>query len=104
MSVYSSWKGSLADGDTVVSKPFISDSSVDSVIITNKGITSVLINLYLQTTDEGSSRIRLSPVNLQLEAGASYRDEKIVVLSRERLAVSVSGGNVDYYFSVISEK
>lgn len=91
-----SWKGNT--NSYVETDVYPTDIEVRYFIITNKSATVVTLNVYIK--DEYSVDYSISPKDLQLAAGESFRGFGLVVLNLEKVCLSVSGGTVDYCFSI----
>lgn len=90
---YKVFKGTTTG--TEVSERMAGDN-VASFIITNKGGGTITLNLRIL----GDVNVNVAPLDLQLATGESYTDKHLVLLDREQIELSVSGGTVDYYFAI----
>lgn len=91
-----SWKGKDQTGQ-IISGRTSPAVVIRYVIISNKGEDPVGVSLYL---NDNNQDILLSPINFQLQPQESYTDRDIVVMDREMIKMNITGGSVDFYFSL----
>ena len=87
--------GNIANG-TFTSPSQLYKYTIPHFIIVNKTNVTITLNLSIKN---GPSYISIAPLNLQLASGQAYVDRNYEIDPGESIALSVSGGNADYYFA-----
>jgi len=82
---------------SATSTAYDNPTTIKSFSLTNKSGGAITVNASILY---GSTNVWITPLNLQLDAGEMYEDDKEILLTiGEQIYILVSG-SCDYYFTI----